>query len=104
MAASFVGHPHIVRILIESKAQINAQKEVSCSFHQKMYCTTLSFCSQDGFTALHLAAQEGKVDVVGLLTEAKAWVNIQTEVHTLCHVWSTDQDSHFISHHRGKNI
>ena len=42
-------------------------------------------------TALHLAAQKGKVDVVRILTEAKAHVNIQTEVqctvytvHTHC--------------------
>ena len=57
---------------------------------------TVCFCPQDGWTALHLAAQEGKVDVVRLLTEAKAHVNIQTEVHTLCHIWSTDLDSHLI--------
>ena len=43
------------------------------------YC----FCPQRGWTALHLAAQEGKVDVVRLLTEAKAHVNIQTEVYTV---------------------
>ena len=36
---------------------------------------------QDGWTALHLAAQEGKVDVVRLLTESQAQVNIQTEVY-----------------------
>ena len=59
----------------------------------------LCFCPQNGFTALHMAAQEGKVDIVRLLTEAKAHVNIQTEVHTctLCHVWSTDLESHFLS-------
>ena len=39
---------------------------------------------QNGWTALHLAAQKGKVDVVRLLTEAQAQVNIQTEVHPLC--------------------
>ena len=40
--------------------------------------------SQDGWTALHLAAQEGKVDVLRLLvTEAQALVNIQTKVYTL---------------------
>ena len=44
------------------------------------------FSPQNGWTALHLAAQEGKVDVVRLLTEAQAQINIQTEVHTLCHV------------------
>ena len=47
---------------------------------------TVCLCPQDGWTALHLAAKIGKVDVVRLLTEARAQVNIQTEVHTLCHV------------------
>ena len=37
-------------------------------------------CPQDGWTALHLAAHEGKVDVVRLLTESNAEVNMQTEV------------------------
>ena len=41
------------------------------------------FSPQNGGTALHLAAQEGKVDVVRLLTEAQAQINIQTEVHQL---------------------
>ena len=40
----------------------------------------LCFSPQDGFTALHMAAQEGKVDVVKVLTEAKAHVNAQDEV------------------------
>ena len=39
------------------------------------------FYPQDGWTALHLAAQEGKVDVVRLLTEAQAQVNTQDEVY-----------------------
>ena len=34
-----------------------------------------------GHTALYLAAGEGKVDVVRLLIDAEAQVNIQTEVH-----------------------
>ena len=38
-------------------------------------------CPQDGWTALHLAAQEGRVDVVRVLTEAGAQLNILTEVH-----------------------
>ena len=37
--------------------------------------------TQYGWTALHLAAQEGKVDAVRLLlTEAQTLVNIQTKV------------------------
>ena len=45
-----------------------------------MLCTNVP---QDGWTALDVAAHEGKVDVVRLLINAKAQVNIQTEVHTL---------------------
>ena len=41
----------------------------------------MCLCSQDGWTALHLAAHEDRVDVVRLLTEAQAQVNIQTEVY-----------------------
>ena len=40
----------------------------------------MCLCSQDGRTALHWAAQEGRVDVVRLLTEAQAQVNIQDKV------------------------
>ena len=40
----------------------------------------MCFCAQDGATALHLAAQEGNMEVVRLLTEAGAQLNIQTEV------------------------
>ena len=40
----------------------------------------MCLCAQDGWTALHLAAQEGKVDVVKLLTDAQAQINIQTKV------------------------
>ena len=49
-----------------------------------MYIATLTvLCPQDGVTALHVAAQQGKVDVVRLLIDAEAQINIQTEVHTL---------------------
>ena len=38
--------------------------------------------TQDGWTALHMAAQENKVDVVRLLlTKAKSLLNIQTKVY-----------------------
>ena len=40
----------------------------------------MGLCPQDGWTALHAAAEKGKVDVVRLLTEAQALVNIQSEV------------------------
>ena len=44
-----------------------------------MSCSECVFVSsQDGWTALHMAAQEGKVDVVRLLL----LVNIQNKVHS----------------------
>ena len=49
-----------------------------------MYIATLTtLCPQDGWTALHLAAQEGKVDVVRLLIDAEAQVHIQNKVCAL---------------------
>ena len=49
-----------------------------------IYVATLTvLCPQDGATALHLAAEVGKVDVVRLLIDTEAQVNIQTKVHTL---------------------
>ena len=62
-------------------------------------------CPQDGWTALHLAAQEGKLDVVRLLTEAQAQVNAQTEVSmmhyslTCFHCTSTHQLSRMAKLH-----
>ena len=38
---------------------------------------------QDGVTALYLAAQEGRVDIVRLLIEAKAQINIQRTVYII---------------------
>ena len=40
----------------------------------------MCFCPQTGATAIHLAAQKGRVEVVRLLIEAKALVNIQEKV------------------------
>jgi ankyrin repeat protein len=61
MAASSNGHTDVVQTLIEAKAQIDTQKE-------------------DGWTALHVAAHAGGVDVVRLLTGARALVNMQSGV------------------------
>ena len=40
------------------------------------------FCPQTGATALFMAAQEGKIEVVRILIEAKALINIQKKVYT----------------------
>lgn len=39
-----------------------------------------SLCAQDGWTALHLASQEGHADVVRVLIEANAYINQQNKV------------------------
>ena len=41
----------------------------------------MCLCPQDGLTALHLAAREGKVDVVKLLTDAQAQIDIRAKVY-----------------------
>ena len=91
MAASFEGHADIAQTLIEAEAQINAQDEVkmfivytTISHTSGLYTTVVTVCLcpiQDGWTALHLATQEGEVDVVKMaVNEAQTLVNIQTEV------------------------
>ena len=58
------------------------RKHTAQSSYPALLYLHMCFCPQDGWTALHLAAQEGKVDVVRLLTEAEAHINMQIEVHT----------------------
>ena len=64
--------------------------------------------TQEGWTALHLAAQEGKVDVVRLLlTEAQALVNIQTKVyshHITTDDWSTALSSSHVTRAESVNM
>ena len=102
MSATMNRHVDVVRMLIQAKANINAQDEVSCCIDLLEYtiytswCTvvnwtfhiTMGFCPQEGWTALHMAAWEGEVSTLRLLTEARVHVNIQTEVHALCHIGS----------------
>ena len=42
----------------------------------------LTFYPQNGVTALHIAAEEGNVDVVRLLIEAEVHVNKKSKVNT----------------------
>ena len=78
-----------VSALLEKRADVHfigKVKTVNALYIHCNYALVMAqycFCPQNGFTALHMAAQKGKVDVVILLTEAKAHVNVQTEVHTL---------------------
>ena len=83
----------MMKMLIEAEAQVGTQAKVifsvliydslfrmrSAAIKHIMYTLTV-LCPQDGCTALHLAAQEGKVDVVRLLIDDEAQVNIQTKV------------------------
>ena len=39
-------------------------------------------CTQDGWTPLMIASFNGHVDIVRILTEAQAQINIQNEVYT----------------------
>ena len=51
---------------------------------------TVCFCPQSGATALYMAAGQGKVEVVRLLIEAKALVNLPSKVYiSLSHLFFT---------------
>ena len=94
MIASFEGHTDILQMLIKAKAQISTQTEVHILCTMKhtahtphrhtlaLFFNVRGFMStQNGSTALHLAAQQGKADVVRLLLiEAQILINTQTEV------------------------
>lgn len=43
MTASFNGHVDTVRMLIEARAQIDAQEEVCYSYHMRMYYINISW-------------------------------------------------------------
>ena len=73
-----------------AKAQVDVQWKVSfsCSYHcyMKYYCIciitsiTLSVSVQDGWAALHVASWNGHCEVVRILLEAKADINIKINV------------------------
>ena len=47
-------------------------------------CSSSLDTVQDGFTALHVAADKGHCETVRMLLEAKAGVNIQNNVSESC--------------------
>jgi ankyrin repeat protein len=50
-------------------------------------CCGINGVLQNGNTALLMAAQEGYTDIVQLLMEAGADVNVQSKVHLLLHLY-----------------
>ena len=68
------------------------------SYTVLLYIDELTVClyTQTGWTALHWAAHEGKVDVIRLLTEAQAQINIQTEVHVMSNDCSVKQEYYIV--------
>ena len=88
--ASQEGHCEVVRILLEAKADVNMKDDVSesCSSDSTvivLVCVMFVTDSvQDEATALHMASQDGHCEVVGTLLEAKADVNMKTNVSESC--------------------
>ena len=81
MTASFSGCVDIVKILMDAKANLNTQDKVNHSSRKILYYVLSLSHQQNGWAALHLAAQEGRADVVRLLAEAGANINFQTKVY-----------------------
>ena len=63
--------------------------DTSCTYivHHHNHCYVSEF--QNGWTALHLASQEGHVAVVRLLIEAHAVINQQSKVGPVIHYTCT---------------
>lgn len=59
------GHPHIVRLLIDAKADVNSRNE-------------------DGRMPLHIACRNGNEEIVSMLLKAKARINVQTKDGKTC--------------------
>ncbi len=54
-----------------------------------MVTNTFLFCIQNGGTALHVASYNGHCEVVGVLLEANADVNIEDKVsHFIVHIYT----------------
>ena len=89
MAACFDGHLKIVKLLIKARANVNFRTKNVCSsllisITSKVYSQInfeyITYISQAGMSALHVAADEGHLKVVERLLEANADVNIETMV------------------------
>ena len=74
---------HKIRYILSNPVKKIVLHNIAVLYTYIVCVLTVGFCSQDGCTALHLAAEEGQVDVVRLLTESQAQVHIQTEVHVI---------------------
>ena len=73
------GHKDVAKLLILKGAKVNYQDNVR--LHLK--CQILlyySFLNQTGFTPLHWASQNGHLDVVGLLIERDAQIDLPAKV------------------------
>lgn len=86
MVASYNGHVDVVHILIEAHTNIELQDKVSTSLYNQLpHCVWWQWThnTQDGWTALHAASQEGHIDVVRGLLKANPHINQQSEVMSI---------------------
>lgn len=73
------GHANIVKELLKFGARVNAKTKVRHAFSVLAWCVSGVVAFQKANTALHIAALAGKQDVVRILVEHKADVNVQSQ-------------------------
>ena len=71
MTAAWEGSTEVVSLLLEAGANTNLQKKVKCRCDLGILCTQsylhMFFITQNGESALTMAAREGRTEVVTLL-------------------------------------
>lgn len=79
-------HVEVVRILLQHHAEIDLQDDVRLccySFLTAFRLIVTALCVQDGVTALMKAAEMGRVDIVALLLQHHASLELRDKVRTV---------------------
>ena len=92
MWAAQEGHARVAEFLLKSGAFVDFPDEVKCTVPCNRYSYATS--SQNGWTPLMQASQEGHVDVVNVLLDHGANANHQTDVSGLVNTLSSTIYSH----------
>ena len=76
--ASLKGHVAVVRLLLEKGAGFNICNKVSHKYRNEVSINFIVRCTQNGFSPVYVASEEGHTNVVELLVQAGADIHLAT--------------------------